>query len=226
MNNIDYLVTVAVVKEMRYFRLQVNSRLLKLMCWKRETLTEWQQSVVMAGSEFLRKVLWAVTGMHWLIFIKSGPKHTSSETATGLQKQRGLYCWKLDSASSLSLSNVKIFATLFWDKAVIIICISYSVAFRKVPMFGLEAIYRNGVPVGHLRRADYGFYIDKTIGYGYIRNPDGGVVSALKAPTHCSAHTYSDHFLFHFPVFVLKYENGRDLHCCEKNVWSLLNPWK
>ncbi|XP_040915342.1 sarcosine dehydrogenase, mitochondrial isoform X2 [Toxotes jaculatrix] len=49
---------------------------------------------------------------------------------------------------------------------------------EKVPMFGLEAIFRNGVPVGHLRRADYGFYIDKTIGYGYIRNPDGGVVSA------------------------------------------------
>lgn len=93
-------------------------------------------------------------------------------------------------------------------------------------MFGLEAIYRNGVPVGHLRRADYGFYIDKTIGYGYIRNPDGGVVSALKAPTHCSAHTYSDHILSHFPVFVLKYENGRDLRCCEKNVSSLLNPWK
>lgn len=93
-------------------------------------------------------------------------------------------------------------------------------------MFGLEAIYRNGVPVGHLRRADYGFYIDKTIGYGYIRNPDGGVVSALKAPTHCSAHTYSDHFLSRFPVFVLKYENGRDLRCCEKNVSSLLNPWK
>uniref|UniRef100_A0AAX7VFZ7 Sarcosine dehydrogenase n=1 Tax=Astatotilapia calliptera TaxID=8154 RepID=A0AAX7VFZ7_ASTCA len=95
---------------------------------------------------------------------------------------------------------------------------------EKVPMFGLEAIYRNGVPVGHLRRADYGFYIDKTIGYGYIRNPDGGVVSALKAPTHCSAHTYSDHILSRFPVFVLKYENGRDLRCCEKNVSSLLNP--
>lgn len=43
-------------------------------------------------------------------------------------------------------------------------------------MFGLEAIFRNGVPVGHLRRADYGFFIDKTIGYGYIRSPDGGVV--------------------------------------------------
>ncbi|XP_029024768.1 sarcosine dehydrogenase, mitochondrial [Betta splendens] len=49
---------------------------------------------------------------------------------------------------------------------------------EKVPMFGLEAIFRNGVPVGHLRRADYGFFIDKTIGYGYIRNPDGGVVNA------------------------------------------------
>ncbi|XP_077478236.1 sarcosine dehydrogenase, mitochondrial [Stigmatopora argus] len=49
---------------------------------------------------------------------------------------------------------------------------------EKVPMFGLEAIFRNGAPVGHLRRSDYGFYIDKTIGYGYIRNPEGGVVSA------------------------------------------------
>ncbi|XP_056146908.1 sarcosine dehydrogenase, mitochondrial [Lampris incognitus] len=48
---------------------------------------------------------------------------------------------------------------------------------EKVPMFGLEAIFRNGVPVGHLRRSDYGFFIDKTVGYGYIRNPDGGVVS-------------------------------------------------
>lgn len=51
---------------------------------------------------------------------------------------------------------------------------------RKVPMFGLEAIFRNGVPVGHLRRSEFGFAIDKTIGYGYIRNPDGGVVSSVK----------------------------------------------
>ncbi|XP_005799757.1 sarcosine dehydrogenase, mitochondrial [Xiphophorus maculatus] len=48
---------------------------------------------------------------------------------------------------------------------------------EKIPMFGLEAIFRNDVPVGHLRRADYGFFIDKTLGYGYIHNPDGGVVS-------------------------------------------------
>lgn len=54
---------------------------------------------------------------------------------------------------------------------------------RKVPMFGLEAIFRNGVPVGHLRRSDYGFFIDKTIGYGYIRNPDGGVVKTRHSHT-------------------------------------------
>lgn len=57
-----------------------------------------------------------------------------------------------------------------------IINVSLSLSTRKVPMFGLEAIFRNGVPVGHLRRSDYGFFIDKTIGYGYIRNPAGGVV--------------------------------------------------
>ncbi|MEQ2294448.1 hypothetical protein AMECASPLE_003946 [Ameca splendens] len=51
-------------------------------------------------------------------------------------------------------------------------------------MFGLEAIFRNGVPVGHLRRADYGFFIDKTLGYGYIRNPDGGVVRHLRRYKH------------------------------------------
>uniref|UniRef100_A0A8B9GP02 Sarcosine dehydrogenase, mitochondrial n=1 Tax=Astyanax mexicanus TaxID=7994 RepID=A0A8B9GP02_ASTMX len=48
---------------------------------------------------------------------------------------------------------------------------------EKVPMFGLEAIFRNGVPVGHLRRAEFGYAINKTIGYGYIRNPEGEVVS-------------------------------------------------
>lgn len=44
-------------------------------------------------------------------------------------------------------------------------------------MFGLEAIWRNGQVVGHVRRADFGFTIDKTIAYGYIRDPSGGPVS-------------------------------------------------
>ncbi|XP_043913990.1 sarcosine dehydrogenase, mitochondrial [Protopterus annectens] len=48
---------------------------------------------------------------------------------------------------------------------------------EKVPMFGLEAIWRNGTVVGHVRRADFGFAVDKTIAYGYIRSPDGGPVT-------------------------------------------------
>ncbi|XP_064146677.1 sarcosine dehydrogenase, mitochondrial isoform X1 [Loxodonta africana] len=47
---------------------------------------------------------------------------------------------------------------------------------EKVPMFGLEAIWRNGHVVGHVRRADFGFTIDKTIAYGYIWDPSGGPV--------------------------------------------------
>ncbi|XP_072488982.1 sarcosine dehydrogenase, mitochondrial isoform X2 [Notamacropus eugenii] len=48
---------------------------------------------------------------------------------------------------------------------------------KKVPMFGLEAIWRNEKVVGHIRRADFGFNINKTIAYGYIQNPEGGPVS-------------------------------------------------
>ncbi|XP_018084950.1 sarcosine dehydrogenase, mitochondrial isoform X2 [Xenopus laevis] len=48
---------------------------------------------------------------------------------------------------------------------------------EKIPLFGLEAIWRNGIAVGHIRRADYGFAINKTIAYGYIRNPDGEAVT-------------------------------------------------
>lgn len=48
---------------------------------------------------------------------------------------------------------------------------------EEVPMFGLEAIWRNGQVVGHVRRADFGFAVNKTIAYGYIRDPSGGPVS-------------------------------------------------
>lgn len=44
-------------------------------------------------------------------------------------------------------------------------------------MFGLEAIWRNGQVVGHVRRADFGFAVDKTLAYGYIRDPSGQSVS-------------------------------------------------
>ncbi|XP_060697670.1 sarcosine dehydrogenase, mitochondrial isoform X2 [Hemiscyllium ocellatum] len=48
---------------------------------------------------------------------------------------------------------------------------------EKVPMFGLEVIWRNGKIVGHIRRADFAFTLNKTIAYGYVRDPDGGVVT-------------------------------------------------
>ncbi|XP_068925341.1 sarcosine dehydrogenase, mitochondrial [Petaurus breviceps papuanus] len=48
---------------------------------------------------------------------------------------------------------------------------------KKVPMFGLEAIWRNEKVVGYIRKADFGFTINKTIAYGYIQNPEGGPVS-------------------------------------------------
>ncbi|KAJ8734149.1 hypothetical protein PYW07_014700 [Mythimna separata] len=40
----------------------------------------------------------------------------------------------------------------------------------KVAIFGQEAIFRNGEPVGYLRRGDYAFYLDKPIGIGYVTN--------------------------------------------------------
>ena len=48
---------------------------------------------------------------------------------------------------------------------------------RRVPLHGLEAIYRDRVAVGFLRRADYGFAIDKSIAYGYIYHHEGRPVT-------------------------------------------------
>ena len=41
----------------------------------------------------------------------------------------------------------------------------------------METITRNGEIVGFLRRGEYGFHINKSIGYGYIERPDGGKVT-------------------------------------------------
>lgn len=42
--------------------------------------------------------------------------------------------------------------------------------FRKVPLWGLESIWRNDKVVGYLRRADFGFSVGSSIGYGYIHS--------------------------------------------------------
>lgn len=44
---------------------------------------------------------------------------------------------------------------------------------EEVPLWGLEGVYRNGEPVGHLRRAEFGYFINKSIGQSYIHRSDG-----------------------------------------------------
>lgn len=44
-------------------------------------------------------------------------------------------------------------------------------------LYGLEGIWRDGVCVGYLRRADYGYWLRKTIGYGYVSDPNGIAVN-------------------------------------------------
>lgn len=38
----------------------------------------------------------------------------------------------------------------------------------NVPIWGLEGVYRNGEPVGYLRRAEFGYSINKPIGKAFI----------------------------------------------------------
>lgn len=44
---------------------------------------------------------------------------------------------------------------------------------EKIPLWGLEGVYRNGEAVGLLRRADFGHTINKSIGNAFIERLDG-----------------------------------------------------
>lgn len=46
----------------------------------------------------------------------------------------------------------------------------------QVPIWGLEGVYRNGEPVGILRRAEYAYTLGKSLGQAYITRTDGQVV--------------------------------------------------
>lgn len=45
------------------------------------------------------------------------------------------------------------------------------------PLWGLEGIWRDGKPVGYIRRAEYAFALGRAIGYGYVKTPEGGKVT-------------------------------------------------
>ncbi|KAI8039931.1 hypothetical protein M5D96_007356 [Drosophila gunungcola] len=48
----------------------------------------------------------------------------------------------------------------------------------QVPIWGLEGVYRNGEPVGILRRAEYAYALGKSLGQAYISRPDGQIIDA------------------------------------------------
>ncbi|XP_064541865.1 sarcosine dehydrogenase, mitochondrial [Drosophila montana] len=54
---------------------------------------------------------------------------------------------------------------------------------QRVPIWGLEGVYRNGEPVGVLRRAEYAYTLGKSLGQAYISRTDGQKVDVdyLKA---------------------------------------------
>merc|ERR1712142_188742 len=45
---------------------------------------------------------------------------------------------------------------------------------EDICLVGLEGIVRNGEYVGHIRRGDHAYFIDKEVAYGYVSKPDGG----------------------------------------------------
>ncbi|EDW48356.1 GM19952 [Drosophila sechellia] len=48
----------------------------------------------------------------------------------------------------------------------------------QVPIWGLEGVYRNGEPVGILRRAEYAYTLGKSLGQTYVSRPDGQIIDA------------------------------------------------
>lgn len=54
--------------------------------------------------------------------------------------------------------------------------LAYFTIDEQLPIWGLEAVYRNGKIVGHLRRGEYAYYLQKPIGQAYITNSEGKFV--------------------------------------------------
>lgn len=47
---------------------------------------------------------------------------------------------------------------------------------NQIPLWGLEGVYRNGQSVGHIRRGEYGYFIEKPIGKAFIHRKDGKAI--------------------------------------------------
>jgi 4-methylaminobutanoate oxidase (formaldehyde-forming) len=53
-----------------------------------------------------------------------------------------------------------------------------------VVLLGRETIYRDGERVGWLTSGGFGYTIDRSIGYGYIRNPAGVTADYVNSGTY------------------------------------------
>jgi 4-methylaminobutanoate oxidase (formaldehyde-forming) len=49
----------------------------------------------------------------------------------------------------------------------------FTIADPNAVLVGRETILRNGTPVGYLTSGGFGYKLQRSIGYGYVRNPDG-----------------------------------------------------
>ena len=54
----------------------------------------------------------------------------------------------------------------------------------SVVLLGRETIYRDGERVGWLTSGGYGYTINRSIGYGYVRNPSGVTAEHVTSGTY------------------------------------------
>ncbi len=60
----------------------------------------------------------------------------------------------------------------------------FTIADPRAVLVGRETILRNGAPVGYLTSGGYGYTLQRSIGYGYVRNPDGVSDAFLRSGTY------------------------------------------
>jgi sarcosine dehydrogenase len=95
-----------------------------------------------------------------------GPDHSPIEAGLGWAARRGAQPYRGQEAVERQRSNgvTKLLATFTVDPTEV---------GTDVVLLGRETIYRNGERVGWLSSGGYGYTVERAIGLGYVRHPDG-----------------------------------------------------
>ncbi len=102
-----------------------------------------------------------------------GPDHTPVEAGLG---------WAVKIKSGIEfLGRDAIVAQL--DDGVRKMLTGFSVD-PSVVLLGRETIYRDGVRVGWLTSGGYGYTVGRSLGYGYVRNPNGVTADYIRSGTY------------------------------------------